>query len=105
MTLERPMPPVSRGLGPFAFRSFPMNLRSASLALSTLLLAFPTGAIADEFRLENATLPAPIVEAGKPNVIIEASAAEPIGDGRRFLVAHDKHPALYVIDFATGQIV
>ncbi len=37
--------------------------------------------------------------------MIEASAAEPIGDGRRFLLAHDKHPALYVVDLATGRIM
>ncbi len=60
---------------------------------------------ADDFRLESATLPAPIMEAGKPNVIIEASGAEPIGSGRLFLVAHDKHPSLFVIDLATGSIV
>jgi hypothetical protein len=37
--------------------------------------------------------------------VIEASAVEPIGDGRRFLVAHDKDPALYIVELAGGRIV
>ncbi len=60
---------------------------------------------ADDFRVESATLPTPITQEGKINVVIEASAVEPIGDGRRILVAHDKHPALFVVDVATGRIV
>jgi len=61
---------------------------------------------ADELRLESATLPAPLVdEAGKINVVIEASGVEPIGDGRRLLVAHDKDPALFVIDTQRGLIL
>jgi hypothetical protein len=59
----------------------------------------------DEFRLESATLPAPLIESGKVNTVIEASAAEPLADGRRFLLAHDKHPALYIVDVATGRIM
>jgi hypothetical protein len=51
------------------------------------------------------TLPIPLIESGKVNAVIEASAAEPIGDGRRFLLAHDKHPALYVVDIGTGRIL
>jgi hypothetical protein len=60
---------------------------------------------ADEFRLESATLPVPLIESGKVNTVIEASAVEPIGDGRRFLLAHDKHPALFIVDVATGRIM
>ncbi|MGO9465632.1 MAG: hypothetical protein ACLQIB_23025 [Isosphaeraceae bacterium] len=60
---------------------------------------------ADDFRLESATLPVPLIDSGKVNTVIEASAAEPIGDGRRFLLAHDKHPALFVVDLATGRIL
>jgi hypothetical protein len=60
---------------------------------------------ADEFRLESATLPAPLIEDGKVNPVIEASAVEPIGDGRRFLVAHDKNPALYVVELNRGRIL
>jgi hypothetical protein len=59
----------------------------------------------DEFRFEPATLPAPIWEGGKVNVVIEASAVEPIGDGRRLVVAHDKDPALFVIETASGRIL
>jgi hypothetical protein len=60
---------------------------------------------ADEYRLESATLPAPLVEGGKPNVVIEASGVEPIGEGRLLLVAHDKAPALHVVEAATGRLV
>jgi hypothetical protein len=74
------------------------------LLWGALQLAAPS-ALADEFRLESATLPAPLIDAGKTNTVIEASAVEPIGDGQRFLLAHDKHPALYVIDLATGRIM
>ena len=37
--------------------------------------------------------PLPCSRIGKVNVVIEASGVEPIGDGRRILVAHDKDPA------------
>jgi hypothetical protein len=61
---------------------------------------------ADDFRLEGATLPMPLLDtSGKVDRVIEASGVEPIGDGRRILVAHDKHPALFVVDIATGRIV
>ena len=60
---------------------------------------------ADDLRLESATLPAPLIEDGKVNVVIEASAVEPIGDGQRLLVAHDKDPALYVVDAENGRIL
>ena len=75
-----------------------------AVMLGTLALVNP-GAGADEFRLESATLPAPLLEGGRPNVVIEASAVEPIGDDRRFLVAHDKDPALLVVDAATGRLL
>ena len=60
---------------------------------------------ADEFRLESATLPAPLLEDGKVNMVIEASGVEPIGDGHRLLVAHDKDPSLYIVETATGRIL
>jgi hypothetical protein len=60
---------------------------------------------ADDYRLEAATLPVPLLEAGKTNVVIEASGVEPIGDGKRFLVAHDKATPLYVVDATTGAIL
>jgi hypothetical protein len=65
----------------------------------------PALAWADDFRLESTTLPAPILDGDKVNVVIEASAVEPIGDGRRYLVAHDKDPALFVVEAATGRIL
>jgi hypothetical protein len=80
----------------------PNAARAALLALTA-----PGGAPvrADQYRLESATLPAPFLEDGKPNVVIEASAVEPIGDGRLWLIAHDKHPALHVVDAATGRLM
>jgi hypothetical protein len=75
-------------------------------AFAALVASAPTVAAADDFRLEDASLPAPLLDAsGKVNVVIEASGVEPIGDGHRILVAHDKHPALFVVDVATGRIV
>jgi hypothetical protein len=60
---------------------------------------------ADDLRLEFVSLPAPLLEDGKVNVVIEASGVEPIADGRRLLVAHDKDPALYVVDVESGRIM
>lgn len=76
-----------------------------SAAALGVAVCFGPSAPADEFRLESATLPAPILERGNVNVVIEASGVEPIGAGRRFLVAHDKAPALHVVDAATGALV
>jgi hypothetical protein len=59
----------------------------------------------DEFRFEPVALPAPLWEAGKVNGVIEASAVEPIGDGRQLLVAHDKDPALFVVETTSGRIL
>jgi hypothetical protein len=50
-------------------------------------------------------LPAPILDHGKVNTVIEASGLEPIGDGHRILVAHDKAPELLVVDTQTGALV
>ena len=79
-------------------------LRSIRSILGTMALA-PAFAHADDLRLESTSLPAPLLEDGKVNVVVEASALEPIGDGRRLLVAHDKDPALYVVDIGTGRIL
>lgn len=78
-------------------------LRAA--AVLGLAALFAPAARADEFRLESATFPAPLTEQGKVNVVIEASGVEPIGDGRRFLVAHDKAAPLHVVDAATGALL
>ena len=37
--------------------------------------------------------------------MIEASGVEPIGDGSRLLIAHDKNPALYIVETASGRIM
>jgi hypothetical protein len=76
----------------------------AALILAMMGLA-PACADADELRLESGSLPAPLLDNGQVNTVIEASAVEPIGDGRRFLLAHDKHPALFVVDTATGRLL
>jgi hypothetical protein len=64
-----------------------------------------TCASADELRLESASLPVPLVRKEKVDVTIEASAVEPIGDGERLLIAHDKDPALFIVEAATGRVV
>jgi hypothetical protein len=46
-----------------------------------------------------------VYDSGKVDVTIEASGAEPIGDGRRVMVAHDKRTALFVVDVASGRTV
>ena len=86
-----------------------MNRLSARQLRAAVILGaiglVPAFAQADDFRLEATTLPMPLIQDGKVNVVIEASGVEPIGDGHRFLVAHDKHPALFVVDTATGRIL
>jgi hypothetical protein len=84
-------------------RLFHHRLRIAVI-LGTIGLV-PVLARADDFRLESATLPRPLIRDGRVDVEIEASGVEPIGDGHRILVAHDKHPALFVVDVASGRVV
>ena len=86
-------------------RSFARVLLAPSILGLSFALSLSLFARADEFRIEKASLPAPLLENGKPNVVIEASGVEPIGDGRRVLIAHDKHPALFVVETATGRII
>jgi hypothetical protein len=81
------------------YRPLCASLTFAMIGLATA----PAGA--DEFRLESPTLPAPILDGDRVNVVIEASAVEPIGDGSRYLVAHDKHPALFVMEAKSGRIL
>ena len=76
----------------------------AAVFLAGFYMAAPC-AIADDFRLESVALPFPLLDEAKVNTVIEASGVEPIGDGHRLLVAHDKDPALYVVDTATGRIL
>jgi hypothetical protein len=70
-----------------------------------MLVLAPASASADEFRLEATTFPMPLMKDEKVDVVIEASGIEPISDGHRFLIAHDKHPALFVVDTASGRII
>ena len=80
------------------------NTLRVALLLGVVGLA-PARTTADEFRLESATLPAPLLDDGKVNTVIEASGVEPIGDGHRLVVAHDKDPLLYIVETATGRIL
>jgi hypothetical protein len=84
-------------------RLFYHRLRTA-VTLGAIVFV-PALTRADDFRLESATLPRPMIQDGKVNDVIEPSGVEPIGDGHRILIAHDKHPALFVVDVATGQVV
>ncbi len=79
-------------------------LFGAALSIGGLI---QSGAVtlAQELRLESASVPAPLLVGGKVDHLIEPSGVEPIGDGRRVLVAHDKHPALFVVDTATGRVL
>jgi hypothetical protein len=70
-----------------------------------LMAAAPAFVRADDLKLEATTLPIPLLQDGKVNVVVETSGVEPIGDGRRLLVAHDKDPALYVVDVESGRIL
>ena len=54
---------------------------------------------ADDLRLEAPSLPASLLQEGKVDVVIEASGIEPIGDGRRLLVAHEN-----IRRFATSKL-
>jgi hypothetical protein len=60
---------------------------------------------ADEFRLEVSGLPQPLLVGNRIERVIEPSGVQPIGDGSRILVAHDKHPALFVVETASGRII
>jgi hypothetical protein len=76
----------------------------ASLVLG-VIGCMPSAAAAQELRLESASLPIPLLVGGKVDRVIEPSGVEPIGDGGRLLVAHDKHPALFIVEASTGRIL
>jgi hypothetical protein len=80
------------------------SFRRALLIMSALG-GLPQAAHAQELRLESASLPVPLLVGGKVDRLIEPSGVEPIGDGRRVLVAHDKHPALFVVETTTGRVL
>ena len=83
--------------------SFFHQMRLAGVLASLCLLA--PFANAGDLRLEATTLPVPLLQDGKVNVVVEASGVEPIGDGQRLLVAHDKDPALFIVDTENGRIM
>jgi len=68
-------------------------------------LVLATVAWAGDLELTQVSLPAPFLEDGKLNHVIEASGVAPIGDGGRYLLAHDKAPPLYVVELNTGRIL
>jgi hypothetical protein len=71
-----------------------------------LSMSIPPVGGADRPRVEAESPPRPfLTEAGREDGTIEASAVEPIGDGRLFLVAHDKEPGLVVVDARDGRRV
>src|ERR1700722_1392491 len=82
-----------------------MNNPLRNTLLMCMIGLVPSLALADEFRLESVTLPPPLLDEGKVDTVIEASGVEPIGDGHRLLVAHDKDPALYILETASGRIL
>jgi hypothetical protein len=77
----------------------------AAAPILGLITLFNGSTRADDLHLESVSLAVPFLQGDKTNVVIEASGVEPIGDGRRFLVAHDKAPALHVVDLATGRLI
>jgi hypothetical protein len=83
--------------------SFFHQMRLAGVLASLCLLA--PFANAGDLRLEATMLPVPLLQDGKVNIVVEASGVEPIGDGQRLLVAHDKDPALYIVDTENGRIM
>ena len=80
------------------------RFRVATLALISLALA-PLVGRAQELTLTQHTLPQPFLQEGVVDGVLEASGVEPIGDGGRFLVAHDKAPGLYVVELASGRVL
>ncbi len=86
-----------------------MEFRTKTSSCAALVIGLWTAmhspVVAQELRLEATSVPVPLLVGGKLDRMIEPSGVEPIGDGRRLLVAHDKHPALFVVDAATGSVL
>jgi hypothetical protein len=66
---------------------------------------FVSVAWAHHYRLESTSAAAPFLRDGRPDVAIESSGVEPLGEGRQVLVADGKAGALHVVDVATGSLV
>jgi hypothetical protein len=82
-----------------------------TLGFASIFVAL-SSAYADDFAVEALTFPAPFLEASgsgaapyRLDSVLEASAVEPIDDGRLLLVAHDKKVPLRVIETASGRQV
>ena len=71
-----------------------------------ILLALSGGSVlsASEIRVKPENGPKPMLKAdGQVDQVIEPSGVEPIGDGSRLLVVHDKAPDLVVVETRTGR--
>ncbi len=82
------------------------------LALLGLIVGGSATSRADTIRVEAEGLPVPLHRPGasesEPIQVdpkVEASAVEPIGDGKFVLIAHDKASEFYAVETATGRIV
>ena len=87
------------------------NTRFGPTLLALMALGAPSSP-ADTIRIAAEGLPVPLHRPGtspsgpiQVDAKVEASAVEPIGDGKFLLVAHDKASELYVVETATGRIV
>ena len=88
------------------------RLVTAMVMASATTLVAGSAARADGIAVEPVSIPAPFFESAgsaapayRLDSVLEASAVEPIGDGRLLLVAHDKKVPLRVIETATGRQV
>ena len=89
-----------------------MLIGKMTRGLVLLRLIVSTAATADTIRVEAEGQPVPLHRPGagasgpiQVDAKIEASAVEPIGDGKFVLIAHDKASEFYVVETATGRIV
>jgi hypothetical protein len=99
----------------FARKTIPMSHGKTTgrglILLGMMALGAPASS-ADTIRVEAESLPVPLHRPGaspsepiEVDAKVEASAVEPIGDGKYVLVAHDKASELYLVETATGKIV
>jgi hypothetical protein len=82
------------------------------LALPVWVIAGSSAGLADQIRVEAESQPMALHRPGaspsEPIAVdarIEASAVEPIGDGKFVVVAHDKASEFFVVETATGRVV
>lgn len=76
-----------------------------SLWVAAAVLAGQSYVSAGELKFHADQLPRAMTSNGKVHNVIEASGVQPIGDGARALVAHDKSPELFILDLATGRLL